>query len=644
MDPQSPPPSCRPIPQPVETTTRMPHRIIPDPVETASKSNRGSPWNSQEQNAEAGVRRFLPQPIETTKFNTKTASYINQPQDRGAASVDLTSPPRTSAPPMESNAATRKPRKFAPQLVETTRRRRRSTDTVPAVLPSDKTEVSPGDQTSFPRPRNLVRPSAVPIVPDNSPVVSSEQVPRVSDSRFSASHLRKQEPRRHSFRVPNLPSILSSGDDEGSNESNCPSLSTSPSAASDETEPSRNARRVVKGRRETSTGYLLTLAAKTAEKQLREQAMAAYPNENMHEPVDHFAVDRETDDTEDDETENSQDTPRATKEASRTQSSDSAAGRDTAEMHRHHETLKKSHNHKTTVQPELGRRRSVKGSFQDPEQPMRDLQKDRGTAKHHHGGRHKDVEMDNMRNAASPPMAGQNLLFPHCQSPRQTRLDVGQHPPGFRDMRAPTSNEHTGLWTPGGCASKDGSVCGLWMGTSVKSAQATLEPPANFQTGLLTPTTEQDDPFTSSSASYNRHQLPPSPPSSHSDSKISCIDAILSEEQRLALEFHDAFVTQVYNYLSLGYPALARKYDVELSKISKIPVEELRQHDANTNAKGYIGAPEGGGSDVKGVQDGACARWSALKRYVREWARQQSHMGIRAEEWGDRARRGSWAF
>ena len=643
MDPQSPSPQCRPLPQPVETTTKMPHRTLPEPVETTSRNNRGSTWKSQERHAEAGVRRFLPQPIETSRFTTKNASYKNPPQD-DASSADLTSPPHTT-PSMESNAVSRKPRKFAPLLVETTRRRRKSTDTVPAVLPSDKTEVSPGDQISFFRPRNLVRPSAAPVVPDNSPIVRSEQAPRASDSRYSAAQLRNHEPRQHSFRVPNLPSIRSAGDDEGSNESNCPSLSTSPSAASDETEPSRNARRVGKSRRKTSEGYLLSLAAQAAEKQLREQAMAAYPNENTHEPVDHFAVDRETDGTEDDETENSsQVTPKATEERSRTQRSDFAAGWNVAEMRRHQETIERLHNsHKTTVQPELGRRRSVKGSFQDPEQARRDLQQAGATAKPH-GGRQKDVEMEKMRNAASPPMAGQNLRFPHCQSPRQTRLDAGQHLPGYKGMRAPTSKEHTGLWTPGGCTSKGGSVCGLWMGTSAKSAQETLEPPAKFQTGLLTPTSEQDDPFTSSSASYIRNQLPPSPPSSHSDSKISCLDAILSEEQQLALEFHDAFITQVYNYLSLGYPALARKYDVELSKISKIPIDELRQHDSNTNAKGYIGAPEGGGSDVKGVQDGACARWSALKRYVKEWARQQSHMGIRAEDWGDRARRGSWAF
>jgi hypothetical protein len=40
------------------------------------------------------------------------------------------------------------------------------------------------------------------------------------------------------------------------------------------------------------SGYLLALAAKAAEKQLREQALAAFPNESMHEIVEHF-YDRE---------------------------------------------------------------------------------------------------------------------------------------------------------------------------------------------------------------------------------------------------------------------------------------------------------------------------------------------------------------
>lgn len=48
---------------------------------------------------------------------------------------------------------------------------------------------------------------------------------------------------------------------------------------------------------DSSSGYLLALAAKAAESQLREQAMAAFPNDDFHEPVDHF-IDHETEDGE----------------------------------------------------------------------------------------------------------------------------------------------------------------------------------------------------------------------------------------------------------------------------------------------------------------------------------------------------------
>ncbi|MCJ1466097.1 hypothetical protein MMC07_004716 [Pseudocyphellaria aurata] len=641
------------LPQPTDTTALPQSRLIPEPVEISTRSNRAPP--SKERNPDAvsaGVNRFLPQPIETSTTNSKNAGKGENPHNAaGAASAaDLTSPQARSTHPIESHPASSKPRKFAPQLVETTRRRRKSTDIGPTVLPSDKTEVSPGDQSRAFGPPRPTRPSAFPTAPGNTPIVSTDRIP---ESRFSSSNLRKRtEPRPHSFRVPTLPPIQSTGNSGVANEPNCPSFSSSPSAASDETEPSKNARRVRRSCHEISTGYLLSQAAQAAEKQLREQAMAAYPNENRHEPVDHFAVDREIDDQEEEEEEMeslSRDTLKASEDASYAKRDDSATGWDLAEIRRHRETLEQQRNKRhTTVQPELDRRRSIKGPFPDPTQGVKNLQQVSGAARHNRGGRQKDTEMEKMRNAANPPMAGEKLRLPMCQSPRQTRLDVGHHPSALRNTGVATPKQHTGLWTPGGGASKRASVAGLWMGTSAKPAQSTVELPKSLQTGLLTPETEQDDPFASTSTSYDKHELPPSPPSSQSDSKISRLDSILQTEEIIAREFHDAFVTQVYNYLSLGYPSLARKFDVELSKISKTPIEELQQDDLNTDAKGYVGAPEGSGSDVRGVQQGACTRWSALRKYVREWARQQSHMRPGVEgpngEWGHRARRGSWAI
>ena len=71
--------------------------------------------------------------------------------------------------------------------------------------------------------------------------------------------------------------------------------------------------------------------------------------------------------------------------------------------------------------------------------------------------------------------------------------------------------------------------------------------------------------------------MPPTPPSSHAD--FACIDEKLAAEVAIEEDFGDDFITQVYNYLSLGYPSIARMFDEELSTISKIPVSELRQDD-----------------------------------------------------------------
>jgi hypothetical protein len=121
--------------------------------------------------------------------------------------------------------------------------------------------------------------------------------------------------------------------------------------------------------------------------------------------------------------------------------------------------------------------------------------------------------------------------------------------------------------------------------------------------------------------------------------EIPGVDDILTLEARIEAEYPDSFVTQVYNYLSLGYPSLARKYDEELSKITKIPVEEIRRNDGEVDKKGHIGTPEGT-CDEEAEKGG---RWEALRLYVREWARQQPGMISREEGWGTRIRRGSWA-
>jgi len=118
-------------------------------------------------------------------------------------------------------------------------------------------------------------------------------------------------------------------------------------------------------------------------------------------------------------------------------------------------------------------------------------------------------------------------------------------------------------------------------------------------------------------------------------------------------EYPDTFITQVFNYLSLGYPTLARPFDEELSKISRMPMSDLRHDDvvAKSMPKGYIRL----GDDFEGrddgtdqeLVDGGCARWKALKIYVKEWARQEKGMAPMenaGSNFGTAPRRGSWAW
>ena len=600
-------------------------------------------------------RRPLPQPIET--FETSNAHFKGPGQDDTAHKDSSNKSPLTSAPPQPMDPPPpnqkQKARRFAPQMIETSRRRRKSTDTTPCVTPSDKTEVSPSDQDHLPKHMRQARPGAVPVPPANSPIVSSDHVPQVPESKFSSSKLAEKREKRHSFRVPDLPVIPSQSGTE-SNGSSLPSISNSPSAESDETEQGLRKKRKGRARREDQdaqwSGYLLSLAAKTAEKQLREQVMAAYPNEHPHEPVDHYAIDQDSDEAEVEigvgklQVGGPADEEVADRSPVGHRHRDSAAGFDLEEMREHWEQLEQQRGEQAAVAPsELGRRRSTRKALQEAENAFKDAEPVGAPPKDIIGWQ-KENEMKPMQKAANPPMAGADLKFPKCQSPRATRLDVHQFP-GIKKSDVLKTRQHTGLWTPVGGPSRANSISGLWNGVCNIANQEVILPPKTLQTGLLTPALERSDPLLVKN--YGQTQLPPSPPNSQEDT--SNLDAILRREQSIDNELNDTFVTQVYNYLSLGYPSLARKFDPELSIITRVPMEELRKDDDRCNAKGYIGAPEGTGTDARGVMEGGqkCERWSALKLYVREWGRRQPDIGGPEEldrGWGERARKGSWAI
>ncbi|MCJ1422043.1 hypothetical protein MMC32_008412 [Xylographa parallela] len=468
----------------------------------------------------------------------------------------------------------------------------------------------------------------------------------LSSSRFSSFNLARHAPRHTSFKVPPLDPIQSQPDSEESNESTCPSLSTSPSVSSGEKELHKHTSRIRESCDDRFSGYLLTLAARAAEKQFREQAMAAYPNENLHEPVDHFAVDRESDTSEDEISIGV--IPRDAREDKMMYRRESAAGWNIVEMRQHQDTLEQQKKRQeATQQPELAwdsknealqtttlASGNGKGTREVP------VPTNRGQ-----GATQQGIGLDRMRSAASPPMLGQDLMFPLCRSPQQTRFDATQHPTSRLEGEF-QSRTHRGLWTPDDTRSRQNSTGGLWHGVCASSNQTLFFPSKVLPTGLMTPRCDQDDPFFKVVA--ETHDQPPLTRIHSAELENIGIYDVLSAQQSIEKEFNDGFITQLYNYLSLGYPSLARKYDGELSKISKVPLGEIRQNDSRANTKGFIGGPEGSGCEASDAWNTHCGRFKALRLYVKEWASQQSgtmppdegaHGG-----WGVRARKGSWAI
>ena len=629
------------------TSDKPTRRFIVEPVETSSQSNRSkAKRHVRERSASPPrtIRRFKPELAESsTRSSKKDSIQVQPPARQGLRVQDTNALPTSSSSDPKAQV---RPRRFAPQLIETTKRSRKSGDLRPAHLPSDETDLSPGDLVYVPRHLHAARPPDLSTAPENAPIPSPKALPLHSESRFSSANLSRKAPRRTSFRVPELQPIESS---ESSDESKCPSLSTSPSAHSDHGEIPKHKKQARESCDDRFSGYFLALAAKAAQIQLREQALAGFPNEREQEHVDHFATDQDSDNPSEG-TEGFGLLSRSSIADTSTGRRESAAGWDLADMRKHQEKLKQQRRlQKAGERPPdpdtTGNVNAIKDARTGEERPtgfvsMQNLPKTNGE------------DEKRMRKAISPPMLGGDIQFPKSISPQATQLAVDQYPGHHIAHSETRSRKSSGLWTPSSGPSRKISVVGLWRGLCT-AQDASLLPSKSFQTGLMTPRAECDDPFSSlasvawpsgSNPLATRNDLPPTPTPSfeRKDSVLddpTCLQLCL--EEQLDVEFHDSFVTQVYNYLSIGYPSLARKYDHELSKISKIPIEELRQDDGRKNTKGYIGAPEG--ADAR--EPGPCIRWKALRLYVREWGRQQPMMKADGEQsWGVRGRKGSWAI
>lgn len=560
-----------------ESAPRRPRRFLAQPIETSSRSSQTPPTTSPDSTAKPGDglnrpankqaedsrprRRFLPEPIETTKASNRGASSTARAAERNVQVG---------------------PRRFKPDLIET-----------------DHRSVK-GKTVDLPL-RHDARPTATDgsgLRPEGSHVASRLNPNRTpfsepAESRFSyASLIRRQETRRHSFRVPELPSIPSNSSEESDGSFKSPSLSPSPKS----TQPLSGNQKSANIARESCDGeiseYLLSLAARSAQKQLKDQALAAFPNEQVYEPVDHFAIDEDEMGSEEEDSTY----PQAQHIKSRRQSS--------ADLSWELEYMRQ---HKEEAEMRLramvaSRNQDMTSTGQKPAQKS---------------------------NRANPPMLGDDIVLPQSLSPDGTMCENVNVEKDAQAAPDPCS-DCGGLW----CATsrpEGGRSAGLWMGTCRKGEGHERE--SHVLTGIMTPMPQDEDaerdPF--SKIFTNQGGLA---------DQTGSQNAAVVVSKTLEDEFHDGFVTQIYNYLSLGYPSVARYYDYELSRISGITVEELRRDDQHTDAKGYVVAPENNLAV-------ACMRWKALRLYIREWARQQPTMAedeTGLEAWGMPERRGSWAF
>lgn len=263
-------------------------------------------------------------------------------------------------------------------------------------------------------------------------------------------------------------------------------------------------------------------------------------------------------------------------------------------------------------------------------------------------------------------MLGKELNFRKCPSPKQTKLEtdhsfvLSQNAKQNRDLSG-----NGGLWRGYCCRSES---------TGGYLVPAELHPPAMMATPRTPGTPRElfahevdcvlavsDEPTSlwDAAAADSPGSLPGgchpgtaehrlrsgAPKGLHMlhglDERLQQEKVRAERDDKIAVEFGDEFVTQVYNYLSLGYPAMARAFDAELSKMSRVSVADLCRDDDKQRAKGHM--LEMSLDDTP--EDERCPRWKALRVYIVEWARQHPDLDdLNPMAWGVHARRGSWAI
>lgn len=520
-----------------------------------------------------------------------------------------------------------------------------------------QTDLTPGVPNIYTRSkRKAIRPPVTPGSTSKSTSITLQttqiqpQPPRRQPSMRPHPNTRRST-RQSSFH-PELEDILSEetsndSDDDGQHSvgESTPSL-TGSFGSSDDSLMRLQLARTRESCDDRFSGYLLALAAKAAEKQLKEQALAAFPNETPHEIVEHF-YDREVDPASDEESVEGigmlLDDPHLPP-AMRRKSTD--VGWAAKEMQQHQEKLNRFREEETSakIAAEVS-----KPTLNDPFWTNSLMSKSPFVLNKDNVDLQKEAELRCMRSAASPPMLGADLTFRMCPSPKATKFETDQKV----DVHSNRSETGGGLWG-GYCITEE---AGEFLSPSTKGLAMihTPHPEREGPSGLVV-TSE----LPNSGAKRPRSQESGFRVLAGIEERLKADAANSKVVETLLEEFNDTFVTQVYNYLSLGYPSLARQYDEELTRISRISEEELRMHDQKKIAKGYIGIVDEAGSAGSapeetnnkcnasaGTPERNCARWQALRIYILEWAMQHPSMSngaVGPSAWGVSAKRGSWAI
>lgn len=635
--------------EPVETTTRRSkdkeedgkavkpkRKFAVEPVETSTRSNKAT---EDDEKKSKPKKKFAVEPVETTTSSSRKKKAHSTDQE-----TSQETPSRSSSGG----------RKFTPELVGTAKGQFRKRPTVGSAVPKWLKQEVEEDEGSW-------------------------SAPELPESKFSAANLAKKaraDPRRHSYCVPDLPMIQS----DSSEDETEPVTPSAPSHV-----PSREQRSKTHHHQTTHNEHLQAL------KTLREQAVAAYGDQEDHVPFGHYGGDSDDEDY-------SMSVGKLS-----IQDGDPHLFRRNSQhdLHLVMEDMRKHHDQLEAAKRDLHDDTAGISRFSAAALAARHhLQISHPTGAQY-ASRHEtkkleqqqeDPEMAQMRKAASPPMQGNEIKFPFSVSPKMTRCDPDQMP---RPRRANSAEdeEHEigteGMWSAMVSPSKAEASAGLWGGLCQRDSNGPTRPATPLRSGLQTPAYEISNPFgqrTPGGAKTPGHQgsktprrgpggaggmwgntaafLPLTPPRSKqeksNDSFTAALDQKLAIERQIDEEFTPRVITQIYNYLSLGYPPIARPFDEELAKISRISMVELRKGDRSQSGsmKGHVGLPEWEG-EAEEDEDGrvrGCRRWDALRVYVREWARQsplfqdemnrQGMVNLGTGMWGNNApvRKGSWGF